>query len=159
MQNFWSITTTQQVNTMVKIKINKKEKATLPVYKTEGSAGADLCSCLEHDIIIKPLETVLVPTGLFIEIPHGFEAQIRPRSGLAINHNLTLLNSPGTIDSDYRGEIKIILTNLGKEQFTITHGMRIAQIVFSSVEKAEFEITSQLKDSKRGDGGFGHTGI
>ena len=109
-------------------------------------------------MIIERGETVLVPTGLYIELPEGLEAQIRPRSGLALKHGITLLNSPGTIDSDYRGEIKIIVTNLGKEDFIVTNHMRIAQIIFSRVEKADFLPSSNLNDTERNHGGFGHSG-
>ncbi len=131
----------------------------MPDYKTSGSAGADLCALVDRDIIINPGETVLVPTGLFIEIPEGYEAQIRPRSGLALNHGITLLNSPGTIDADYRGELKIITTNLGREPFVVQNGMRIAQIVFNKIYRGHFIATAELQETERNHGGFGHSGV
>jgi dUTP pyrophosphatase len=118
----------------------------------------DIMADLEAPVVFKPLERRLVPTGLFIELPPGFEAQIRPRSGLAIKHGITCLNSPGTIDSDYRGEIKVILVNLSGEQFTVAHGDRIAQMIVQKVEKAEWKPVESVTESKRSDGGFGHTG-
>ena len=130
----------------------------MPMYQSNGASGADLCAHLKEDITINVGCTSLIPTGVFMEIPEGFEAQVRPRSGLALNKGITLLNSPGTIDSDFRGEIKLIVTNFGKESFVITNGMRIGQIVFNKVYKAQF-IKSSLSQSDRGDGGFGHTGI
>jgi dUTP pyrophosphatase len=140
------------------IKIVNKSENELPEYSTIHSAGIDLRADLKEDIIIAPLERVLVPTGLFIELPEGFEAQIRPRSGLAINSGITVLNTPGTIDSDYRGEIMIILINLSKEIFTIKNGDRICQMVIAKHERAEFIIVDELSITNRGDGGFGHTG-
>jgi dUTP pyrophosphatase len=140
------------------IKIVNKSENELPEYSTIHSAGIDLRADLKEDIIIAPLERVLVPTGLFIELPEGFEAQIRPRSGLAINSGITVLNTPGTIDSDYRGEIMIILINLSKEIFTIKNGDRICQMVIAKHERAEFMIVDELSITNRGDGGFGHTG-
>lgn len=128
-----------------------------PEYKTAGAAGVDLVSSETLDIAAGA--SVLVPTGVFIEIPDGFEGQVRPRSGLAIKHGVTVLNSPGTIDSDYRGEIKVILINHGRSDFHIEKGDRIAQLIFCSVVKAEFEIVSVLSDTDRGEGGFGHTGV
>ena len=130
----------------------------LPGYATEGAAGMDLRANLQQTITLQPLERQLVPTGLFIELPLGYEAQVRPRSGLAVKQGITCLNSPGTIDSDYRGEIKIILINLGNETQLVHHGDRIAQMVFSKVEKASLLIVPQLNVSARGEGGFGHTG-
>lgn len=131
----------------------------LPQYATDGSAGMDLYADLDDEITIKPGEIALIPTGIAIELPLGYEAQIRPRSGLAINHGITLLNTPGTIDSDYRGEIKIILINLGKQNFTIKRGDRIAQIIITKYAKVEWEETNKLNSTKRGSGGFGHTGL
>ncbi len=119
----------------------------------------DLYADVENDVIIKPGEIALIPTGIAIELPPGYEAQIRPRSGLAINHGITILNSPGTIDSDYRGEIKIILINLGKKEFVIKRGDRIAQMIVSKYTKVEWEETKELNTTKRGAGGFGHTGL
>jgi len=131
----------------------------LPHYATEGSAGMDICAAVEKDMIIPPGETVLIPTGFIIELSQGHEAQIRPRSGLAIKHNIGILNSPGTIDSDYRGEVKIILTNFGKSQFIVHRGDRIAQMIVSKYERVQWEEASSLAESARGEGGFGHTGI
>lgn len=130
-----------------------------PLYATEGSAGMDVCAAVDREMIIPPGETVLVPTGFAIELPRGYEAQIRPRSGLAIKHQIGILNSPGTIDSDYRGEVKIILTNFGKQPFTIRRGDRIAQMVVSRYSRVVWEETDSLAHSARGAGGFGHSGI
>ncbi|HPW76904.1 MAG TPA: dUTP diphosphatase [Candidatus Omnitrophota bacterium] len=130
----------------------------LPRYMTEGSSGIDLLAACADNIELKPGERKLVPTGLAISLPRDTEAQIRPRSGLAIKHGITILNTPGTIDSDYRGEIQIILINLGQELFTIKRGMRIAQMVFSQVVKAELQMADNLDETCRGAGGFGHTG-
>lgn len=145
---------------MDSIQINIKNSSTnpLPAYATEGSSGLDVRANIEKAITIKPLERVLVPTGLFIQIPNGYEAQMRPRSGLAIKNGITCLNSPGTIDADYRGELKVILINLSNEAQTIEHGDRIAQLIFAKVEKATLNLVQQLNDTLRGDGGFGHTG-
>ncbi len=142
----------------VNIKIINNSSNQLPAYETEGSAGMDLRANLENEITIAPLQRALVPTGLFIELPLGYEAQVRPRSGLAIKHGITCLNSPGTIDSDYRGEIKIILVNISNESFTIQHGERIAQMIIHPVVKATWQSVKVLMESKRGEGGFGHTG-
>jgi dUTP pyrophosphatase len=119
----------------------------------------DVCASVQEPLIVKPSETVLVPTGFRIEIPEGFEAQVRPRSGLAIQYGITLLNSPGTIDSDYRGEVKIVLTNLGKKDFIIQRGDRIAQMIIAPVVRAKWEEVQQIKETTRGEGGFGHTGV
>jgi dUTP pyrophosphatase len=145
---------------MDSIQIDIKNSSTnpLPAYATEGSSGLDVRANIEKAITIKPLERVLVPTGLFIQIPNGYEAQMRPRSGLAIKNGITCLNSPGTIDADYRGELKVILINLSNEAQTIEHGDRIAQLIFAKVEKATLNLVQQLNDTLRGDGGFGHTG-
>jgi len=144
---------------MIKIKIQMLEGASLPEYQSMGSAGADLRAMLKEPVILAPGKTALVPTGIFIEIPEGYEAQIRPRSGLALKHGITFLNSPGTIDSDYRGEIKIIMTNFGEENFKIENGMRIGQIVFARVFRGEFIQTDELNKTERDEGGFGHSGI
>jgi dUTP pyrophosphatase len=144
---------------MIDISVNLDENARCPEYQSDGSAGADLFASNREPVIIEPGETVLVPTGIRMEIPEGYEGQIRPRSGLALKHGITLLNSPGTIDSDYRGEVGIIMTNLGKETFTVTHGMRIAQIVFTEVYRARFNEKGKLNNTNRNEGGFGHTGI
>lgn len=130
----------------------------LPQYATSASAGMDIRACLEMPITLEPLERKLIPTGLFIQLPEGYEAQIRSRSGLALKHGVTVLNSPGTIDADYRGEIGIILINLSSEPFTITHGERIAQMVIARHETASWVVVESLDDSERGAGGFGHTG-
>lgn len=130
----------------------------LPQYQTEQSAGMDLYACLDKEKVLEPGEITLVPTGIKIAIPDGYEAQIRPRSGLALKHGISLVNSPGTIDADYRGEIKIIMINHGSEGFVIQHGERIAQMVFNPIVHGVFVETNQLDESVRGEGGFGHTG-
>lgn len=142
----------------VSIQIVNNSTNTLPAYETNGSAGMDIRANLEEPVKLKPLQRTLIPTGLFIELPHGYEAQIRPRSGLAIKHGITCLNSPGTIDSDYRGEIKIILINLSDEEHIIQHGDRIAQMIIHQTIKADWIEVKVLNESKRGAGGFGHTG-
>lgn len=144
---------------MIHVNIKTLPGVKPPEYKSAGSAGADVRAFLNQDIVLKPGETKLVPTGLFMEIPDGYEAQIRPRSGLALKNGVTLLNSPGTIDSDYRGEIKIIITNFGSENFIVSNNMRIAQIVFSKVYQGIFDVTDELTETERGHGGFGHSGI
>ena len=143
----------------MRINIVNHSKHELPQYATAHSAGMDLRANLETPIVLKPLERVLVPTGLFIELPVGYEAQIRPRSGLALKKGITVLNTPGTIDADYRGEVKVILINLGAEPFTINNGDRIAQMVFKKVAHVEWKIVETLSETKRGEGGFGSTGI
>lgn len=140
------------------IKIVNKSNNTLPAYSTELSAGMDLRAYLSDEILLKPLQRVLVPTGLFIQLPEGYEAQIRPRSGLAIKHGITVLNSPGTIDADYRGEICVILINLSQDDFVIKNGERICQMVISKHENASWEEVEILDETVRGAGGFGHTG-
>ena len=145
---------------MQKIEINIVNTSTnqLPSYATEGSAGMDIRANLVDTLTLQPLQRSLVPTGLFIELPHGYEAQVRPRSGMAINHGITCLNSPGTVDSDYRGEIKVILVNLSNEPQQIKHGDRIAQMVISKAEQAILQLVQSLNETVRGEGGFGHTG-
>lgn len=143
----------------MKVKIVKKNPFNLPAYETKGSAGVDLQAFIEEPIILKPMERTLVPTGLFLELPEGYEAQVRARSGLAIKHGISLVNGIGTIDSDYRGEIKVILINLGKEDFIINNGDRIAQMVFIKHERVDFELVDNLNETERGEGGFGHTGV
>ena len=138
--------------------ISSKLDFKLPNYESEGAAGMDLSADIDSDIIIKPLERSLIPTGIAISLPEGLEAQIRPRSGLAIKHGITLLNSPGTIDSDYRGEIKVILVNLSNDNYTIKPYDRIAQVIISQFVKAEFEIAENLDETDRGNSGFGSTG-
>ena len=144
---------------MIKVKIQSSHDAVIPKYQSLGSAGADLCANVDETIVLSPGKHALIPTGIFMEIPEGYEAQIRPRSGLALNHGITVLNSPGTIDSDYRGEIKIILINLGEEDFKIEKDMRIAQIVFARVFQGEFIQVDKLNSTDRNGGGFGHSGI
>ena len=142
----------------ITIKFVNKSDNPLPHYATEGSAGMDIRASINETITLKPLERTLVPTGLFMELPFGYEAQIRPRSGLAIKQGITCLNSPGTIDNDYRGEIKIILINLSQEHQSINNGDRIAQMVIQKIEKAEMEPVTILTETERADGGFGSTG-
>ncbi len=142
----------------LKIKIVNKSNNELPKYSTELSAGLDLRAFIDQEIVLKPLQRTLVPTGIFIELPEGFEAQIRPRSGLAFKHGVTVLNTPGTIDADYRGEIKVILVNLSNDEFVIKSGERICQMVIARHEVALFECVDILSETKRGSGGFGHTG-
>lgn len=134
------------------------EDIPLPSYATSGSSGMDIRAAVESEIVIEPNSIALIPTNFSVEIPGGFEMQVRPRSGLAANHGIGILNSPGTIDSDYRGEIKIIMINLGHEKFTIKRNDRIAQLVVSKIYTANLVETEDLKNSKRGEGGFGHTG-
>ena len=142
----------------MKVKIINQSKHQLPEYETIASAGVDLRANTDAPIVLKPLERVLIPTGLFMEIPEGYEAQVRPRSGWALKHGITVLNSPGTIDADYRGEVRIILVNLSNEDFTISDGDRIAQLIFAKVEQAQWEIVTKLSETNRGEGGFGSTG-
>ena len=142
----------------VKVKIINRSPNPLPEYATSGSAGLDIRAHLEAPITLKPLERFLVPTGLFIELPDGYEAQIRPRSGLAIKQGLTCLNSPGTVDSDYRGEIKVILINLSQEDQVLHSGDRIAQMIVSAVERVKLKLVTTIEATKRNEGGFGHTG-
>lgn len=143
----------------VKVYIVNMSSNPLPAYATAGSAGMDLRANLLEPLILKPFERNLIPTGLFIELPNGYEAQIRPRSGMALKQGITCLNSPGTVDSDYRGELKIILINLSNTEQVINHGDRIAQMIIAKTERAELMLVQQLNESQRGDGGFGHTGI
>lgn len=144
----------------VKIKrIREGSDIPLPRYMTSHSAGMDLYADIEGEMILKPGERKLIPTGIAISLPDGFEAQIRPRSGLAINHGITLLNSPGTIDADYRGEISAIMINLGDNSFTIKRGDRIGQMVINKIYHASWEEAEELDNTKRGTGGFGHTGL
>ncbi|MFZ5552700.1 MAG: dUTP diphosphatase [Bacteroidota bacterium] len=142
----------------MKIRIINKSSHPLPAYETIASAGMDLRANLSSPVILKPLERKLIPTGLFIELPVGFEAQVRPRSGLAFKKGITVLNSPGTIDADYRGEVGVILVNLSNEDFEIQNGERVAQMVIARHERAEWEVTEELSSTERGAGGFGSTG-
>lgn len=143
----------------MKVKIVNKTKNELPKYQTKGSSGMDLRANLEEPLILKNLDRALVPTGIFVEIPEGFEGQVRARSGLALKKGLSLPNGIGTIDSDYRGELKVIVINLGREDIIINDGDRIAQLVIMKYERAEIEIVESLTDSDRQEGGFGHTGV
>lgn len=144
---------------IMKVEIINKSKHALPTYATELSAGMDIRANLDEPIVLKPLERALVPTGLFMALPAGYEAQVRPRSGLAIKKGITVLNSPGTIDADYRGEVCVILVNLSSEPFTIADGERIAQMVIARHEQIEWELVETLGETQRGAGGFGHTGV
>lgn len=140
------------------IKIVNRSKHELPRYETQASAGMDLRANLENPVVLEPLQRVLVPTGLYIEVPVGYEAQVRPRSGLALKNGISVLNSPGTIDADYRGEVRVILVNLSQDTFQINDGDRIAQMVISSHVQAQWEDVEVLSETNRGAGGFGHTG-
>ena len=142
----------------IEVKIKRLRGACVPCYMTEQAAGVDLQAALDAPFTLHPGERALVPTGIALEIPPGFEAQVRPRSGLALRHGIALVNSPGTIDADYRGEIGVILINHGSEPFTVANGERIAQLVFARFERARFVEVAELGDSTRGSGGFGHTG-
>ena len=143
----------------MQVKIKNTSQHELPKYETSASAGVDLRANLETAITLKPLERVLVKTGLFLEIPEGFEAQVRPRSGLALKKGITVLNSPGTVDAEYRGEVGVILINLSSEEFVIENGERIAQLVFAKVEQANWLNVEILSETARGEGGFGSTGV
>lgn len=143
---------------MIQIQITNKSKHALPSYETDASAGMDLRANISESIILKPLERTIVKTGLFIALPVGFEAQVRPRSGLAAKNGITVLNAPGTVDADYRGEIGVILVNLSNEDFVINDGERIAQLVIAKHERANWEEVEVLSETKRGAGGFGSTG-
>lgn len=143
----------------INLKIQKlNENVTLPSYQTEGAAGMDLCAFLSEPVTLKSLERKLIPTGLKMELPKGYEAQVRPRSGMSIKHGITLVNCIGTIDEDYRGELCVPVINLSTEEFTIQNGDRIAQMVISPVTKAEIEVVTELSNTSRGEGGFGSTG-
>lgn len=144
---------------MVKIKIVNRGSQQLPAYATTESAGMDLRANITEPIVLHPLERRIIPTGLYIALPPGYEAQVRPRSGLAFKHGITVLNSPGTIDSDYRGELGVLLVNLSNEDFTIEAGERIAQMVIARHEQGEFVEVEELDDTERGAGGYGHTGV
>ncbi len=145
--------------TKVTIKCTASKGAIIPEYKTSGAAGADLCALLDSPLVIKHGKSAIIPTGLFFEIPEGYEIQVRPRSGLAAKNGVTVLNTPGTIDSDYRGEIKVILINLGENDFTVSCGDRIAQMIIAPVTQASFSICENLSQTDRGTGGFGSTGV
>lgn len=140
------------------IKVVAKDGVKIPCYKTAGAAGADVCACVENAVVIKKGERKLIPTGLFFEIPEGYEIQLRPRSGLALKNGVTVLNTPGTIDSDYRGELMALLINLGNEDFVVNNGDRIAQIIVAPVTIGEFTVVDKLSETERGAGGYGSTG-
>ena len=144
---------------MIKIKIVNKGNQPLPEYATPQSAGVDLRANINEPVELKPLSRALIPTGLHIALPEGYEAQIRPRSGLAIKKGITCLNTPGTIDADYRGEVGVILINLSAEPFIVNPGERIAQMIINKFEQAEFELVEELDETERGEGGFGNTGV
>lgn len=144
---------------MIQIKIVNRGHQQLPAYATPQSAGMDLRANIEEPITLHPMERRLIPTGLYIALPEGYEAQVRPRSGLALKHGLTVLNSPGTIDSDYRGEVGVLLINLSQEDFVVNDGERIAQMVIARHEQADFVVVEVLDQTERGEGGYGHTGV
>jgi len=144
---------------MIEIPVITDEETELPVYSSEGASGADIRAKLEKPLVIAPKKSALIPTGLFFEIPSGYEIQVRPRSGLALHDQVTVLNTPGTIDADYRGEVKVILINHGEKEFIVKPNMRIAQIVVAPVVQARFLRCQQMAASGRGEGGFGHTGV
>lgn len=142
----------------MKIKIVNRSKHPLPEYATPHSAGMDLRADIDGPVVLKPLQRALIPTGIYIQLPEGYEAQIRPRSGLAIKHGISLVNTPGTIDADYRGEIRVILVNLSADDFSVNDGERICQMVIAQHARAEWEVADKLDETERGTGGFGHTG-
>lgn len=144
---------------MIKVKVVNRGHQQLPAYATTQSAGMDLRANLSEPVTLRPMERRLIPTGLHIALPEGFEAQVRPRSGLALKHGLTVLNTPGTIDADYRGEIGVVLVNLSQEDFTVNDGERIAQLVIARYEQAELTVVEVLDETARGEGGYGHTGV
>ena len=144
---------------MIKIKVINRGHQQLPAYATPQSAGMDLRANLEAPITLRPMERRLIPTGLHIALPEGYEAQVRPRSGLALKHGLTVLNTPGTIDADYRGEIGVVLINLSQEDFVVNDGERIAQMVIAHHEQGDFVVVEELDETERGEGGYGHTGV
>ena len=148
-----------QETQMVEIKVINKGHHPLPAYATGQSAGMDLRACTDGPVTLRPMERRLIGTGLYISLPEGCEAQIRPRSGLAMRHGITVLNSPGTVDADYRGEIMVLLVNLSAEDFTLNDGERIAQMVIARHEQATFTLVGELDATERGDGGYGHTGV
>lgn len=144
---------------MIEIKVINKGHHPLPAYATAQSAGMDLRACTDGPVTLRPMERRLIGTGLYIALPEGYEAQIRPRSGLALRHGITVLNSPGTVDADYRGEIMVLLVNLSADDFTLNDGERIAQMVIAHHEQAGFRVVEALDDTERGAGGYGHTGV
>ena len=144
---------------MIKIKVVNRGHQQLPAYATPQSAGMDLRANLDEPVTLRPMERRLIPTGLHIALPEGYEAQVRPRSGLALKHGLTVLNTPGTIDADYRGEIGVVLINLSQDDFVVEDGERIAQMVIARHEQGDFVVVEQLDETERGEGGYGHTGV
>ena len=144
---------------MIKVQVINKGHHPLPAYATAQSAGMDLRANLDAPVVLRPLERVLIKTGLFIALPEGYEAQVRPRSGLALKHGITVINTPGTIDADYRGEIGVVLVNLSQEEFTVEDGERIAQMVIARHEQGDFVEVEELDETERGAGGYGHTGL
>lgn len=144
---------------MVEIRVVNKGRQPLPVYATKQSAGLDLRADIDEDVILQPLQRQLIPTGLHIALPEGYEAQVRPRSGLALKHGVTVLNTPGTIDADYRGEIGVVLVNLSQDPFTVHPGERVAQLVVARYEQADLVSVDVLDETERGEGGYGHTGV
>ena len=144
---------------MIEVKVVNKGHQPLPAYATPQSAGMDLRANLDEPVVLKPLERRLIPTGLYIALPEGYEAQVRPRSGLALKKGITVLNAPGTVDADYRGEVGVVLVNLSAEEFTVNDGERIAQMVIARHEQADFTIVEALDETERGAGGYGHTGV
>lgn len=144
---------------MVEIRVVNKGRQPLPAYATKQSAGLDLRADIDEDVILQPLQRLLIPTGLHIALPEGYEAQVRPRSGLALKHGVTVLNTPGTIDADYRGEIGVVLVNLSQDPFTVHPGERVAQLVVARYEQADLVSVDVLDETERGEGGYGHTGV
>ena len=147
------------MNAMIEVKVINRGRQPLPAYATPLSAGMDLRADINEPVVLQPLERRLFPTGLFIALPEGYEAQVRPRSGLALKHGITVLNTPGTIDADYRGEVGVLLVNLSQEPFTIEPGERIAQMVIARPEQVTFQLVDALDETERGAGGYGHTGV
>lgn len=144
---------------MIKIQVINKGHQPLPTYATSQSAGMDLRANIDEQIVLRPMERCLIPTGLYVALPEGYEAQVRPRSGLALKHGITVLNTPGTIDADYRGEIKVLLVNFSQDEFIVNDGERIAQMVIARHEQGDFVEVEELDDTERGTGGYGHTGV
>lgn len=151
--------TTEVKNNQLKVKVINKSKHELPAYSTPQSAGMDLRANIDESLTLHPMERKLITTGIYMALPIGYEAQIRPRSGLALKHGITVLNTPGTVDADYRGEVMVLLVNLSQEDFIINDGERIAQIVIAKHEQADFVEVTELDETDRGDGGYGHTGV
>ena len=151
--------TTELKNNQLKVKVINKSKYELPAYSTSQSAGMDLRANIDESLTLHPMERKLISTGIYMALPVGYEAQIRPRSGLALKHGITVLNTPGTVDADYRGEVMVLLVNLSQEDFIINDGERIAQMVIAKHEQADFVEVTELDETDRGDGGYGHTGV